>query len=104
MQDDGGGCAVDQLPLVVRLPVENDLSWIVLADEIYRAEREKIITGGSRKRVLSIKHETLGNWQLVKARANYTFWGKSCYPMKWTIFSVAFSSILFTIHFVNTMV
>lgn len=28
---------LDQLPLVVRLPLENDLSWIVLLDEIYRA-------------------------------------------------------------------
>lgn len=84
---------LDQLPLVVRLPLENDLSWIVLVDEIYRAclfgEREKIIE--TRARFRSLLNTGRGNWQLVDTRENCTRFGESSVSspilMKFEIFS-----------------
>lgn len=70
---------LDQLPLVVRLPLENDLSWIVLADEIYRACLCRIIGWiETRARFRSLLNTETGEGELA-ARQHacelYTFWG-----------------------------
>lgn len=67
---------LDQLPLVVRLPLENDLSWIVLADEIYRACLCRIIGIETRARFRSLLNTETGEGELAaRQHVNYIHFG-----------------------------